>query len=104
MNTHMGKHGIGAICAAVAVLVSVSALAADPCPNNQVRTSRGKCVESELSSTLRQRAIEMSQQKISETAAPRSPAHDSRYPKPSEINRYELNKGNFSTYPYPPSR
>ena len=104
MNTHMGKHGIGATCAAVAVLVSVSGFAADPCPDHQVRTSRGNCVESKLSSTLRQRAIEMSQQKISETAAPRSPSHDRKYPRPNEINRYELNKGNFSTYPYPPAR
>jgi hypothetical protein len=104
MNTQMGKHGIGATCAAVAVLVSVSALAAEPCPNNHVRTSRGKCVETELSSSLRQRAIEMSQQKLSETSAARSPAYDRRYPRANDINRYELNKGNFSTYPYPPAR
>ena len=85
------------------VLPAASASAADPCPNGQVRNWRGHCVESELSSSMRQRAIEMSQQKNSETASPISPGRDQAYPKTSDVNRYELNKGNFSNNPNPPS-
>jgi hypothetical protein len=91
------------IVGATVVSPAVSALAGDPCPNGQVRNSRGHCVESELSARMRQRAIEMSQQKASETAAPVSPGHDQSSVKASDVNRYELNKGNFSTNPNPPS-
>jgi hypothetical protein len=94
----------GGIVGVAVVLPAASVVARDPCPNGQVRSSRGPCVESELSVQMRQRAIEMSQQKASETAAPVSPGRNQSSPKAGDINRYELNKGNFSTNPNPPSR
>jgi hypothetical protein len=53
---------------------------------------------------MRRRAIEMSQPKISETAGAIAPAQDRNSAKTGDLNRYELNKGNFSTNPSPPSR
>jgi hypothetical protein len=106
MNRQTGKYLAKAACVAIATLtlMSAAASAAEPCANGATRNWRGKCVESDLSSSMRQRAIEMSQPKISETAAPVSPAQDRNIPKTSDLNRYELsNKGNFSTNPSPPS-
>jgi len=94
---------VGALCVVVAVAVSTAALAADPCPSGEVRTARGRCAESDLAASMRQRAIEMSQPKISETAGAVPPSQDHSTPRANDLNRYELNKGNFSTNPNPPS-
>jgi hypothetical protein len=104
MHRLMGKYLAGGACAVAAVLISAAAFAGDPCAAGQVRNWRGKCVESDLASSMRHRAIEMSQPKISETAGAVAPAKDNTTPKAADINRYELSKGNFSTNPNPPSR
>jgi len=103
-SANLSKHVFSAIGAAIALIVASPASVAGPCPNGEVRTSAGKCVEGELSSTMRQRAIEMSQPKISETAGAIAPAQDRNSAKTGDLNRYELNKGNFSTNPTPAAR
>jgi hypothetical protein len=60
---------------------------------------------SDLAASMRQRAIEASQPKISETAGAVAPSQDHATPKTSDLNRYELStKGNFSPNPNPPSK
>jgi hypothetical protein len=104
MHRQTGKYLAGGACVAIAALISAAAFAAEPCAAGQVRNWRGKCVESDLSSSMRQRAIEMSQPKISETAGAVAPSKDNTSPKAGDLNHYELSKGNFSTNPNPPSR
>jgi hypothetical protein len=96
MSSRPARYLNGVACAAIAVLISGTALAAESCAE---KNRRGKCVESDLASSMRQRAIEMSQPKISETAQPVAPSADRSAPRANDLNRYELNKGNFSTNP-----